>query len=153
MKAFCFLLLITFGHVGFSQIKPMEILLVDSVQNSPIVASSEIDNANNIKGLVEKKDGKIDLLIEDYTENKKYFGYRIQIFSSSNNRMEAVKAKSEFIRLHPEIKSHLDYQAPNYKVRVGDYLDRLEANRMLIEIRKDFPSAFLVKGEVDPKVE
>jgi hypothetical protein len=91
-------------------------------------------------------------LIEDYVANKKYNGYRIQIFSIANNRLEAVKAKSEFLKNFPDIQSYLVYQAPNYKVRVGDFLDRLGANQQLELIQESFPTAFLVRGEIEPKV-
>ncbi|MDA9782911.1 SPOR domain-containing protein [Vicingaceae bacterium] len=110
------------------------------------------DSAPKVNGLVENKDEKIDLLIEDYLENKKYKGYRIQIFSSSNNKLDAIQAKSEFLKSFPDIKSYLVYQAPNFKVRVGDLLDRLQANKQLLLIQQTFPNAFLVKCEVDPNV-
>ena len=122
-------------------------LNLDSIYTNPLK-----DSTANIVGLVEVKSEKIDLLIEDYLANKKYNGYRIQIFSSSNNRLEAVKAKSEFLREFPEVKSYLVYQAPNYKVRVGDFLDRLEANKELLLIQESFLNAFLVKGEIEPTI-
>ena len=125
---------------------------VISFQVDSLILNTKIDSSPRVFGLVEKKNEKIDLLIEDYIENRKYNGYRIQIFSSSNNRLDAVKAKSEFLREFPEIKSYLVYQAPNYKVRVGDFLDRLEANKQLILIQETFPNAFLIKGEVEPTV-
>ncbi|MFT5667087.1 MAG: hypothetical protein ACI9DK_001275 [Vicingaceae bacterium] len=108
------------------------------------------DSTKIILGLVENKDGKIDLLIEDYLANKNFSGYRIQIFSSSN-KWDAVQVKSDFIRSFPTIKSYLVYQTPNFKVHVGDYLDRLKAHQVLNEVKVQFPSAFLVIGEVDPK--
>ena len=117
------------------------------------VTPPQLDSSNSVQGFVELKSEKIDLLIEDYKANKKYYGNRIQIFSSSNNRLEAVRAKSEFLREFPEIKSYLVYQAPNYKVRVGDFLDRLQANKELLIIKESFPNAFLVKGEIEPKIE
>lgn len=122
-------------------------LYLDSIYTNPLK-----DSTANIVGLVEVKSEKIDLLIEDYLANKKYNGYRIQIFSSSNNKLEAVKAKSEFLRAFPEVKSYLVYQAPNYKVRVGDFLDRLEATKELLLIQEHFPNAYLVKGEVEPTI-
>ncbi len=126
------------------QVKQASILLDSSAQ------AVTIDSANSVFGLVEKKSEKIDLLIEDYLENKKYNGYRVQLFSSAN-RLEAVKAKSKFLKNFADIKSYLVYQAPNYKVRVGDFLDRLEANQQLKVIQEIFPNAFLVKGEIEPK--
>lgn len=123
-----------------------------SIRFDSVTSMPKIDSSPRVYGLVEKKDPKIDLLIEDYLENKKYNGYRIQIFSSSNNRLDAVKAKSDFLREFPEIKSYLVYQAPNYKVRVGDFLDHLEANKQLLLIQESFPNAFLIKGEVEPTV-
>ncbi len=122
------------------------------VQFDSLSQTAITDSATKVNGLVEKKNEKIDLLIEDYLENKKHNGYRIQIFSSSSNRLNAVKAKSEFLIAFPEIKSYLIYQAPNYKVRVGDFLDRLEANKQLLLIQETFSNAFLVKGEVEPNV-
>ena len=109
------------------------------------------DSTKIILGLVENKDGKINLLIEDYLANKTFTGYRIQIFSSSNNKWDAVQVKSDFIRSFPTVKTYLVYQTPNFKVHVGDYLDRLKAHHVLNEVKVQFPSAFLVKGEVDPK--
>ncbi|MFT6165420.1 MAG: hypothetical protein ACJAV5_000331 [Vicingaceae bacterium] len=129
---------------------PVKQTEASTVQVDSLIQATKIDSSTRVHGLVEKKNGKIDLLIEDYLENKKYNGYRIQIFSSSNNRLDAVKAKSEFLRDFPNTKSYLVYQAPNYKVRVGDFLDRLEANKQLLLIQESFPNAFLIKGEVEP---
>ncbi|MBL4707219.1 MAG: SPOR domain-containing protein [Flavobacteriales bacterium] len=110
------------------------------------------DSTTTLIGLVEKKDERIDLLIEDYTKNKKISGYRIQIFASSNNRWEAVKARSGFLKKYPEEKSYLIYQAPNYKVRIGDYTSRLMAHKHLELIKIDFSSAFIVTDEIDPQI-
>lgn len=127
------------------------------VKLTPAVPESNIvvfdnDSSKTIIGLLEKKSEKIDILIEEYAENKKYNGYRIQIFSSSNNKWDAVQAKTEFIKSYPEIQSYLVYNAPNFKVRVGDFLDRLDASKQLLLIQESFPNAFLVKCEVEPKV-
>jgi len=37
------------------------------------------------------------------------------------------------------------YESPEYKVRVGQYRTKLEAERALILIRKEFPNAIIVK--------
>ena len=110
------------------------------------------ENVDSIFGLKEIKDDRIDLLINDYIENKKIKGYRIQIFLSST-KWEAIKTRSEFLKKYQEEKSYLIYQAPNFKVRVGNYQDRLIAQEHLDLIKIDFPSAFIVKDEIEIKIE
>lgn len=102
-----------------------------------------------ILGLIEEKDPNIDLLIQDYIDNKSFQGYRIQIFASSE-KLEALKKRAEFIKKYPSEKSYLVYQAPNFKVRVGNYSDRLITHEHLIPIQVDFPGAFIVKDEIEP---
>ena len=117
------------------------------------VKEQKPDTGKVIVGLQETKDDRIDLLIQDYIENKKNYGYRIQIFSSSNNKWEAVKARSEFLKKYPESKSYLIYQAPNFKVRIGNFPDRLAATENLELIKEEFPTAFIVQDEIEPEVE
>ena len=99
--------------------------------------------------LKESKDERIDLLIQDYTESKKTIGYRVQLFSG-NSRWEAVKVKADFMKKYKEEKPpHLVYQSPNFKIRVGDYYDRLEAQKYLELYKEEYPSAFVVKDEIE----
>lgn len=99
--------------------------------------------------LIVDQDDRIDLLIQDYTENKKTIGYRVQLFSG-NSRWEAVKVKSDFLKKYKEeTPPHLVYQSPNFKIRVGDYRDRLEAQKFLEIYKAEYPSAFIVKDEIE----
>jgi len=51
--------------------------------------------------------------------------------------------------LYPSYATYLDYQAPNFKVRVGDFKKRMDAEELLLEIRKAFPAAYIVPDEVE----
>ena len=109
--------------------------------------------ANHFKDTVgelkEYKNSKIDLLLQDYAEHKKNFGFRVQIFSG-NSRWEAVQVKSDFLAKFDEANPpYLVYQQPNFKIRVGDYKNRLEATKFLELYKADFPSAFIVKDEIE----
>jgi hypothetical protein len=77
-------------------------------------------------------------------------GYRVQIFfaSGTNSKKQATDTKTVFMQKYPDVPSYITYQAPNFKVRVGDFRTRHEAHRLLKEIRKDFPGAFIVKDEI-----
>ena len=115
------------------------------------MADSLMDESS-VVGLEEEKDPNIDLLIQDYVENKKFMGYRIQIHASSE-KLEALKIRAEFIRRYPNEKSYIIYQAPNFKVRVGNYQDRLITHEHLAPIKIDFTGAFIVKDEIEPSLE
>ncbi|QIJ89236.1 hypothetical protein C7H62_1427 [Mesoflavibacter sp. HG96] len=69
--------------------------------------------------------------------------YKIQIYSGSLSNAESTKSK--FNSSVGKWSSQLVYETPNYKVWVGSFRSRLEADRALIEIHKKFPSAFIFK--------
>ncbi|MCB0388848.1 MAG: SPOR domain-containing protein, partial [Winogradskyella sp.] len=58
--------------------------------------------------------------------------YRIQIYSG--NRSEAEKSQSTFKSMDLEMASKLVYETPNYKIWVGNFRTRLEADRALVKV-------------------
>lgn len=76
-------------------------------------------------------------------DNENHNKYKIQIFSGSLDASE--KEKSKFENSVSNWSSELVYETPNYKVWVGKFRTRLEADRALLEIQKTFPSAFIFK--------
>lgn len=100
--------------------------------------------------LKTEQDKNIDLLIQDYADNKKFNGYRIQLFAG-NSKLEAIKVKSDFISKYENNYPEVIYQVPNFKVRVGNFRDRLEATKMLEKYKTEFPYAFIVQDEIELK--
>ena len=74
-------------------------------------------------------------------------GYRIQIYFGAV-RQKASEVKLEFASRFPGVPAYLTYQQPNFKVRVGDYRSRFEAQKFLKEIDGQFPSTFIVPEDV-----
>lgn len=68
--------------------------------------------------------------------------YKIQIFYGSNS--EAIRKLADFKRNFTEIDGTIIYTNPSYKVWVGNYKTRIEAERNLINIRKRFENALLI---------
>ncbi|MCG8474259.1 MAG: SPOR domain-containing protein [Cytophagales bacterium] len=66
--------------------------------------------------------------------------YSIQIYSGED-RGRANAARSKLILNFPHLRPVLQWQSPIYRVRVGRFYDRLDAYKMLSEIRKVFPLA------------
>ncbi|SFN52971.1 Sporulation related domain-containing protein [Bizionia echini] len=75
--------------------------------------------------------------------------YKIQIFSG--DRTGAEKAKSNFEAKFEKIPSLLVYETPNYKVWAGNFRSRLEADRALEKIKKEFNDAFRFKPKKKDK--
>ncbi|MFV0571016.1 MAG: SPOR domain-containing protein [Xanthomarina gelatinilytica] len=73
--------------------------------------------------------------------------YRIQIYSG--NRSESEKSQSTFKSMDLEMASKLVYETPNYKIWVGNFRTRLEADRALVKVKSKFPTAFIFKPKKD----
>jgi hypothetical protein len=69
--------------------------------------------------------------------------YKIQIFNGSNEN--AKKIYYEFKQENKDIDATIVFNTPNYKVWVGNYKSRIEAERYLIDIKKKYSSVFLIK--------
>ncbi|GGE97978.1 SPOR domain-containing protein [Flavobacterium limi] len=69
--------------------------------------------------------------------------YKIQIFSGKSE--DAKKTLSGFKREFSTLDGTIIFNTPNYKVIVGNFKTRIEAERNLEEIRKKYKSVFLVK--------
>lgn len=69
--------------------------------------------------------------------------YKIQIFYGDNEK--ARKALTDFRRDYRTIDGTIIFASPTYKVWVGSYDSRIEAERSLAEVKKKYPYALLIK--------
>lgn len=100
--------------------------------------------------VIVNQDNEIDQLLElkkDINKSKK--NYKIQIFNGSHSG--ALKAQSDFKKVFYQWSIDLEYETPNYKIWVGDFKTRLEADRALIKVKKEFANAFIFKPKRDKK--
>lgn len=81
--------------------------------------------------------------IDFNSEHGELPGYRIQILSTSS-LAEAKNVKAQFLSTF-DIKAQIEFESPNYKVRVGNYGNRFDANSDLQEVLTFYPNAFIVK--------
>lgn len=76
-------------------------------------------------------------------------GFRVQFFSGSN-RADAYNAQARFNRKYPELRTYMVYLEPNFKVRAGDFRTRMEANKLLEELRPMFTGLFIIAEKINP---
>ena len=92
------------------------------------------------------QDVKLDSIIslkkevnkEDFTSGQ----YTIQVFSGSFNESNEL-----FEKLKNEKTEELffSFETPYYKIRIGKYISKIDAIKKLKEIKKNFPSAFILR--------
>jgi hypothetical protein len=97
------------------------------------------------------KDPQIDSLIAKRLElskdsrsgsNISVSGYRVQIFSGLERR-QAYAEQAKFKVRFPAYSSYISYVQPNYRVRVGDFRTRLEAEKFMNELKRNYSSLFI----------
>ncbi len=105
-------------------------------------------------------DPRLDLLVktqatineETSRDNRKTDkGFRIMIIST-NNREEALAAKTKIYTNFPELKAYLWYQSPYFRVKAGNFKDKKDAESYQKKLNRYFPKGvFIMKDEVEVK--
>lgn len=103
------------------------------------------------------KDDRIDAVSTELaTPNDgvsvKIRGYRLQLIAS-NKKATVDEERIKFMAINPEVSTYTDYVQPNYKLKVGDFKTKLEAQKLQHDIRLTFPSALVVSDLIElPKI-
>src|SRR5688572_24969197 len=112
--------------------------------------------------VVVHKDPRIELLINKQIEINEYTtrnarrnvqGYRILVINT-NDRSKATEAKARIYQKFRELPAYLMYQSPFYKLKVGNFREREEAEQYLVDIQRFFPSGvYIVRDVIEVKPE
>lgn len=93
-----------------------------------------------------EKDPKIDELVEVYKKvNSKNSYYQIQVGFGSYQKAQNLKSQIDID--FPNWYSKIEFESPTYRVRLGRFKTKLEAERRYLEVRKKYPNAMLLKPE------
>lgn len=123
-------------------------------------AQTRVDTLAN--GILVETDVRYALLAEKRNEiNRKASsvknlpkrGFRIQVLNTTS-RTEALDTKARLLSLYPEHKTYLMYQAPYFKLRIGNFAERKDADALRKELGKLFPGGiFVIPSEIELKPE
>ena len=92
--------------------------------------------------ITNKLDSLLDTIAVNNQKIRYIQGYTIQVYTG-NSQDEANKAKAKVYQALPGSRPSVTYDLPNYKVKVGKYYYRLQAQKEFATIKKVFPSAIL----------
>ena len=116
---------------------------VDTVQQTNYRRKKTVIPMQNVN---YKVDDVLDSINRFNITRKFIDGYTIQIYSGQN-REEAMNTKKKMMA-EPSLTAELEYNQPKFRVRVGRYYSRLEAQHDLVRLKKHFPNAILVPEKI-----
>jgi hypothetical protein len=86
-------------------------------------------------------DSRIDSLVSHLDANPPEIkGYRVQVFFGNRNEAENIKAA--FLRKFNQWPIYIVWQQPDFKIQVGDFLTKIEAEKVQHEIISSYPNAY-----------
>lgn len=95
---------------------------------------------------------EIDKLIEAYknlNSNTGSQGYRVQVYVGAE--ADAAQNRILFLELYPGYDVYSIYDRPNFKIRVGNFKKRAEADEFLAKVKTHFRQAFVLPDEIEIK--
>ena len=108
--------------------------------------------------VVVHKDPRLDMLVKKQAQineetsrdaRKAGKGYRLMIVNT-NNRDEAIAAKAKIYTYFPELKAYLFYQSPYFKLKVGNFKERKDAEAYQKRLNIYFPKGvFIMKDNIE----
>jgi hypothetical protein len=127
-----------------------------------VLTISQVVLAQSSAGTAIHKDPRLDLLIQKQVElNKQAFkennrsgpGYRVLVINT-NDRKRALDVKSRLMSDFPDHKTYLVYQSPYFKVQIGNFRERKEAESLRQRILRVYPTGvIIIPATVELKVD
>lgn len=140
------------------------ILFVTIILSGQLIFAQEVNSdtiqvENTTPAIVLKtaplRDSRLDKMVKWQIEKNKKSngidGFRVEIFFSAelDAKEQALNKKVEFLSQYPDYAVHIKYDAPNFRVRVGDFRTKNEALKLYKEIEKNYPVAFIVADKIE----
>ncbi|MBG0781828.1 MAG: SPOR domain-containing protein [Bacteroidales bacterium] len=104
--------------------------------------------------LLVLQDSRLDSLLwlqEQLFKEQQYIeGFRIQVFMESGNDavIHAQELMDKLAVDFPQWKTYLSYGQPYYRVHIGDFRDRLEAEAALQMLNRNYKQAFITRDRI-----
>lgn len=107
--------------------------------------------------IVVKKDPRLDVLTARQTAMNKrtsimtssgqYKGFRVQVIST-RDRNRAINVKAQLLTRYPGEKTYAVYQSPYFKVRIGNFIDKEDAEDFRKTLSRYFKEGVFVVPDI-----
>ncbi len=102
-----------------------------------------------------ERDPRIDSLVmkqrQIYANDSTIDGFRVQIFMETGNDAvrHADSIREVFSQKYPETPIYLIFGQPYYRLRIGDFRTRLEAENQYQRIKKEYTNSFVTADRIN----
>ncbi len=99
-------------------------------------------------------DSRMDLLVKKQGTavppaiNPQIYGYRVQIYFESDKKL-VNEMQIKFLEMMPKVDTYIEFNAPNYVLKVGDFRTMLEAEKVRDKALANFPTSFILKEYIN----
>jgi hypothetical protein len=139
----------------------MRFLFLALVSSGMYLSSSGQNGADASVSYVRRGNGQVQIRMSENTEafinsmkSAEYQpqGYRVQLTSESGqgSQARANEVKARFVSNYKDVDAYLVWEAPNFKIRVGDFRTKLEAAMFWKQIQAEFPNSYVVDDKINP---
>jgi hypothetical protein len=130
--------------------RPKFVNAEDSTRKIPVKAPVQDPVLATVKP-TKNVNAKVDVILDSidrFNRTRKYLdGFTIQIYSGQN-REDAMNAKQKMSNGAPDLTANLQYIQPKFRVTVGNYYTKLEAQKDLVRLKRIFSNAILVPERI-----
>ncbi len=128
-----------------------------SLKDTGLFPDSLTTSAEGKGQVLITEDSRLTQILHNYSlafRKHKIKGWRIQIYFGSdvNASQKAKSIVNKFKTEYPDVSAYIEYHEPYFKVRVGDFLTRLEAAKFKFILEQNgYKNIFLVEEEINIK--
>ena len=148
------LLIISLLLVNFAQVKAQDTIPARTARESTNIFDILDRNTENGGTVIIEQSESMKKAVNHHISSngrRKVSGYRVRIFydNAQNARAKAQSVASSFSSMYPKVGVYKSYDNPFFRVSVGDFKERSDAQRFADQLRSMFPSAFIVKETIN----
>ena len=121
------------------------------------VSCTTIVTAQHDSGIIVHKDSRVDVLLKKQSDINKvagfktssgqYKGYRIMVLNSTDREL-AYKTKGQLLSRFPDHSVYMSYQAPFFKLKMGDFIKKDDADDLYRRLSSMMPKGVFVVPDI-----
>ncbi len=122
-------------------INPDTLTNSNQTPKKPLVTTFSYDDNKRVSA-------RIDSLTEINKRIPTVQGFRILVYTGSSSD-ESQRIKQQVYTLDAQLNVYTQYKQPSFRVKVGDFPDRVAASYILNDLKRSFPNAMIVPDQIN----